>query len=148
MHTDLGALAGVLERLLQNLFELHLPVYLGEEGVVLSYANVLAGEVDPSSLTHDDSSRQYILGAKPLDAEILGIGIAPVGRHTSALLRRKAYRQVAQRRRQQLPYLAGVTRHGREEGHPDAGAAQRSFGPPVRARRDSPPGHPCAACDR
>ena len=57
----------------------------GEEGVVPSASDVVAGAELRSALADDDTARRHVLAAEDLDAEILGVGIAPVAGGTLSL---------------------------------------------------------------
>src|SRR5699024_6419703 len=75
----------------------------GEEGVVLATADVVAGVELGAALTHEDLARVDGLPTETLDAESLGVGIAPVlgaGRVLLALHVRPVLK---------YPYLPGLT---------------------------------------
>src|SRR5687768_680936 len=58
--------------------ELHDAVHLGEEGVILAAADVLAGEEDGTALAHDDRAARDALAAEGLDAQVLRVRVAAV----------------------------------------------------------------------
>ena len=58
--------------------ELDTAIYLRKQGVVSSHTDVIAGMNLGATLAHDDIAGWHKLTAKTLDAEPLGIGVAPV----------------------------------------------------------------------
>src|SRR5205807_8889814 len=72
--------------LLVLVLELDLPVHQGEEGVVRRTAHVGAGMKLGAPLPHQDMAGPHVLAPEPLDAEVLGIRVAPVARGADTLL--------------------------------------------------------------
>jgi hypothetical protein len=60
-----------------------------EERVILAHPDVLARIKLGAALTHDDVAREHALTAEALDAQTLGIGVAPVTGRAGALFGRK-----------------------------------------------------------
>src|SRR5712671_681300 len=66
--------------------EPHVPVRLGEEGVVHTQAHVRAGLEAGPALSHQDAARGHELSAEALHPEHLGIGVATVAGAADTLL--------------------------------------------------------------
>jgi hypothetical protein len=60
-----------------------------EKRVVLAHPDVLARIELGAALTHDDIAREHALAAEALDAQTLGIGVAPVAGRAGALFGRE-----------------------------------------------------------
>ena len=61
-----------------------MPVHQGEQGVVLTHADIGAGMESGATLAHDDGASRDQLATKGLHTEHLGLGIAPVSRRAAA----------------------------------------------------------------